>query len=65
MSPPHRKQSIDLKPIGQFLSEAHVGVKRIKNTFLFQKSEPDVFFQTNAQSSLLFGYLKNEVSKNL
>ena len=57
MSPPHRKQSIDLKSIGRFLSETYIGVKRINNTFLFQKSQRDVFFQINAQSSLIFSFV--------
>ena len=52
MSPPHRKQSI-----GRFLSETYIGVKRINKTFLFQKNKRDVFFQINAQSSLLFSFI--------
>ena len=54
MSTPHRKQSIDLQSIGRFFSETNIGVKRINNIFLFQKSQHDVIFQINAQSSLLF-----------
>ena len=55
MSPQHRKQSIDLQSIGRFLNEANI--KRIYNIFLFQKSQPDVVFQINAQSSLLFSFI--------
>ena len=57
MSMPHRKQSIDLQSIGRFLSETNIGVKRINNIFLFQKSQHDVVFQINAQSSLLFSFI--------
>ena len=57
MSTPHRKQSIDLQSIGRFLSETNIGVKRINNIFLFQKSQHDVVFQKNAQSSLLFSFI--------
>ena len=38
MSPPHRKQSIDLQSIGQFLSETNTGVKQFNNIFYFRRS---------------------------